>query len=573
VLSDGTKLPNFGAHYSLMGEQELHVDRRLPVGLGVYGIYLRMQHSGLTMRQILALPVHRKCHLFFSGCGLNFDAELLTYCSDVAKGIQMSPLTGIGIGQRGSEDWVSARTQAPACPEADASPCLQCLPGSAAANQGRVLLAPNPIVPEASMTMKALGELASGRAENRRHCLTDDCESLGYWQLTMMHSMQLSMRDSPDLRAQCAGFQCLFAAWTPRDWSAMTSFVREMTGLLDSGALSMTTVTGIATNAAAGDVGGDSYNGHCHNLARLDVPGEPLHCFIVEGTAPMEVYTVTKDSPTVTCKVMNDQQQFVEEVLCRTDFLTRLGKSVSAATMFINQAHGAGESSAGWPRAEPMTGWVGSTVFTNGLDSDPSFPLKFYNRFMYTGLKCTAGGAGCLPVQEARVGLTAGCHPYDMNRMDLRAVDVPLPPGLKQTMRDIMNEANPPVSAPEFWQKLASTWVPACPLLQINRGVQEALAPGVAYTVVSCMESPASQDYIPVLHEVKRRLAERASAINAAAPGSDGIHVTAEMLGTGVSLKLFVPDRPIHGLTVMQSLIQAMHDVGWQGHIPDPLGG
>jgi len=107
VLSDGTKLPNFGAHYSIMGEEELHMDRRLPVALAVYGIYLRMQHSGLTMKQILALPAVKRANILFSGCGLNYDAHINSYCPDFEKGIQMSPLLGIGIGQRSSEDWVS----------------------------------------------------------------------------------------------------------------------------------------------------------------------------------------------------------------------------------------------------------------------------------------------------------------------------------------------------------------------------------------------------------------------------------------------------------------------------------
>ena len=572
VLSDGTRLPNLGAHYSLMGEQEQHMDRTLPVGLAVYGIYLHMQHTGLTLKQIQALPVARKAEIFFSGCGLNFDAHILSYCPDWEEGIQMSPLTGLSVGQRGTEDWVSPRVFLPptsgAMPDSLARVFLQCLPGSAAANQGRAIRAPDPIVPETNMSMQALCALARGRPENPRHGLTDDCESLGYWQVQLVHSVQLAARGSADLRAQCQGFECLFAAWTARDWAAMGGYVREMVGLLESGALSMTTATGIATNAAAGDVGGESFNGHCHNLARLDLPGQPLHCFIVEGTAPMKLYTVTKASPTVTCKVMNDKMQYVEEVLARPDFLTRLGKTVSGMTMFVNRAHGGGEMGKGWKRDEVMTGWVVSTIFTNALDSDPSFPIKFYNRIMYTGLKCTAAGAGCLPVQEARVGLTAGCHPYDMNRKDLRAVDVPLPAGMKQSMRDIMNEANPPVSRPEFWQRLASTWVPACPLGEMNRQARAGLSQGVQYTVVSCMESPGSQDYIPVLHEAKRRLADRANELNASDPKGDGIRVAAEMLGTGVSLKLFVPERPIQELTFIKSLIQAMHDVDWLGPIP-----
>lgn len=107
VLSDGTQLPNFGAHYSLMGEQELHLERRLPVAYALYGIYLRMQHSGLTLKQVQALPPRDKANFFFSGCGLNFDAHIISYCPDFEKGIQMSPLAGLDLGQRGSEDWVS----------------------------------------------------------------------------------------------------------------------------------------------------------------------------------------------------------------------------------------------------------------------------------------------------------------------------------------------------------------------------------------------------------------------------------------------------------------------------------
>jgi len=159
-----------------------------------------------------------------------------------------------------------------------------------------------------------------------------------------------------------------------------------------------------------------------------------------------------------------------------------------------------------------------------------------------------------------------------MNRGDLRAVDVPMAAGTKEKMRAIMDEANPPVSGREFWQELAATWIPAIPLAEMNREARDRLAAGVEYQVVSCMESPGSQDYIPLLYEVKERLADRATAINAADPHSDGIVVTAEMLGTGVSLKLFVPDRPIRELTLMRSLIKAMHDVSWGGPIPEAGG-
>lgn len=449
---------------------------------------------------------------------------------------------------------------------------MQCLPGSAAANQGRQLLATDLIVPERGLSMKALGELAKGRPENPRHGLTDDCESLGFWQLSLVNSLRHAFNESQDLRGHCAGFEGLFESWGAKDWAAMGTFVAEMVGHLNSGALTITTVTGIATSAAASDACGESYNGHCHNIARLDLPGQPMQCFIVEGTAPMDLYTVTKSSPTVTCKVMNDKAQYVEEQLCRPDFLTRLGKTVSGMTLFINRAHGASDLGKGWRRDEEMTGWVSSTVFTNGLDSDPSFPMKFYNRVMFTGLKCTEGGAGCLPVQEAGVGGVAGCHPYDLNRLDLRAVNVPLPAGMKDKMRAIMDEANPPVSGPEFWQALAATWIPARPLSEMNRAARGRLAQGVKYTVVSCMESPGSQDYVPVLFEAKRRLADRASELNSTTPNSDGIHLVAEMLGTGVSLKLFVPDRPIRELTVIRSLIRAMHDVDWQGPIPEAGG-
>ena len=553
VLADGTRIEPFTTHYAILGHQERMWNRQLPVALPIFSLYLRLSHSGLTMEQIRSLPLQRRCELFLSGLGMSFDAGLVPYVRDFTTGLMLSMIQGFGIGEKTTENMA--------------------LPCSAPQFLGRHFRQANPIVPPLEATMDMHIDMMAGRPENMPCVLADDCESSAGLAVVALNSLVQAVKQGPDLQVQCKGFEPLFAAWTAQDWTCMSQFVGEMVGLVDGGSLSLSTVTGIATNAAASDVGSEpAYTGHCHNIGRLIQGDGSVHCFIVEGTAPMESCTVRQDSPVVTChvtKMVSGTPQRVVEGLHMPDFLTRLGKTITFMTQIISKPYGAvGADGQGWPLREPLTGWLSSTIVSNALDSDPSFPLSFYSRAMYTGWQCTQGGAGCLPVQES-TGRLAGCHPYDLNKPDLRALSAGLPPALNEAMRDIIDEANPPIAPNKTFQQLARAWSGATSLSRMNQDVQAGLEPGVTYHTLSCMESPGCQDYIPIMLAIKTTLAREWDRLNSAHPKSDGIRVHAEELGTGVTLKIRVPDRPIDQLTLIETCLQAMRNVGWKGKIPD----
>lgn len=553
VLADGTHIEPFTTHYAILGHQEQMWNRVFPVALPVYSLYLRLSHSGLTMQQVLQLPLPRRCELFLSGLGMSFDAGLVPYVRDFTTGVTLSMIQGFGIGQKTTENMA--------------------LPCSAPQFLGRHIRQPNPIYPPPEATMDMLIDLIAGRVENMRCTLADDCESSAGAAVVALQSLLKAMKQGGDLRVLCHGFGALFAAWTAQDWGDMSQFVGEMVKLVENGSLSLSTVTGIATNASASDVGAEpAYNGHCFNVGRLILGDQPVHCFIVEGTAPLDACTVRQGSPTVMCQVTEMRggvPQKVMRPLQMPDFLTRLGKTVTCLTQVINVPHGTLVAQGqGWPLREPLTGWLSSTIFSNALDSDPSFELGFYNRAMYTGWQCAQGGGGCLPVQESG-GRLAGCHPYDLNKQDLRALSAGLPQELNEIMRDILDEANPPIAADSLFQQLARTWWPAASLGQMNRAMQADLEPGVSYHTVGCMESPGSQDYTPILGAIKTTLACEWNRLNKEHPNSDGIRIHAEVLGTGVTLKIRVPNRVIGQLTLVQTCLQAMCNVGWRGKIPE----
>jgi len=420
-----------------------------------------------------------------------------------------------------------------------------------------------------------------GRGENMRCIMDDDCETSAHLAMTALNTLLKAHGQS--LSELCKEYP-LFKQWTATDWALMQGFMDEMTGLVRSGSLSLHTATGLATSMAASDNPSQnvSYNGHCHNIGVLkqapahantmggavDQPGESVTCFIVEGTAPLEHCRVTATSSRVTCKAARNGA-FVEETIPMPDFLCKLGRTVVVLAQMINAPNGGQFSGGGWPLPEKVSGWMTSTVYTNSLESDRTAKLGFYNRVMYSGLKCRDDGLGCMPVEEQAGGRLAGCHPYDLSRMDLRGVNATLPDGVREKMTAILDEANPPMADEGVFKLLADTWLAAQPLTQMNMDAVGMKAKGVKYLVVSCMESPGSQDYLPIMHLAKTRLANEVNRLNAADPESDGAFLVSALDGTSHALKVYFPDRTTPKVTIVRNFITAMKNIEWPGQIPD----
>ena len=225
----------------------------------------------------------------------------------------------------------------------------------------------------------------------------------------------------------------------------------------------------------------------------------------------------------------------------------------------------------GWPHAKPVTGWLGKTMVMNGLRSDKQFPLQFYNRILYTGWACKSSGVGCMPVQE-HIGITTGCHPYDLNDLQLRGVSADIKPQELQVIAQVMEETTPPMVDSSVFQTLSSYWVPCLPLESVNQKCMAKRQPGVNYIRIAVMETPGVPEFIPILLEAKGQVIERANEINNRHLQSDGIRGTVMALTTGVHILLDVPLRDA-SLTYIDSLKQAMKELNWPSRVQAVPGG
>jgi hypothetical protein len=69
-------------------------------------MYLKVVHSGMTVKQILALPDDEKGQLFLEGLQLNCCAGIFPYEQDFVPCIGLSLDEGLGLAPLGTEDMV-----------------------------------------------------------------------------------------------------------------------------------------------------------------------------------------------------------------------------------------------------------------------------------------------------------------------------------------------------------------------------------------------------------------------------------------------------------------------------------
>lgn len=408
------------------------------------------------------------------------------------------------------------------------------------------------------------------------HPHTDDCESSALFaQLLKLSSMRVyaTLKNEASIEGKarrlqeaCHGWP-VFKSFTPDSWNLMARMVDRGCEMLAKGELSIVTGVGLATNASAEDVractDGSVFCGHCFNVSRIKTDGMPVARFgILEGTGPMYMITTEKSSPKVTVSVTHETADgMVKETktLEMPLFLTMLGATVMRLTQVINCPKGEefGRES-GWPLGVKITGWRNRTMVMSALDSDRSVDLDFYNRIMYIGLPCKAEGLGCMPVDERPARMVAGCHPFQLNDKWSRAVSADLPQSKSvKVLQEVMEETTPPMAPDSILCDLSGKWVPCRPLEAVNKEVAAAMQ-GARFYRTCVMESPCAPEYLAVLFEIKRRIAEETNRLNMQADGSDGIRVTPLLEGLSVILAMDVPYRDMSKLTVIDSLTQAM---------------
>lgn len=431
--------------------------------------------------------------------------------------------------------------------------------------------------------------------------IDDDCESSTLLakiakktSMAYHHSVRMQARlisgpgrsGGEALRSACAEWP-VFKQYTPKSWDLMACVFDRGNTMLEKGHLRIMSTIGLATSASAAEVAMDpsSLNGHCFNVGCIKTPSmKKSKCVLLEGTAAMIMLPVTDESTRYVVDVYEGNVKKGCEVMDLPSLLSPLGGTVMMLSQIVNAPIGVGfPAKGGWPFECQVTGWLGRTMVMNSLETDPKFPLRFYNRILFTGWSCTSSGQGCIPVKEEDdleedmkcYDKVMGCHPYDLSDTRLRCLSADLSADENQLMADIMEETTPPMVDPRVLQQISDFWVPCQPIEGINqRNKKGVRAEGVTYVRVVAMETPGVPEYIPLMLEAKGQLMSLTNSINSTRPDSDGIVCSVCALGTGVHILIDVPDyarcsdaasEPPRQLTFVDSMKQAMLKIGWPG--------
>ena len=453
------------------------------------------------------------------------------------------------------------------------------------------------------------GHVPFGLKEMSTQILDDDCESstllaklakktsLAFHQTARMQARlstgECQSSHAEALRDACAGWP-IFKNLTPKSWDLLSRIFERGNTMVERGHLRIMSTIGLATSASAAEVQKDpsSLSGHCFNVGFIKTPSmDECKCILLEGTAAMIMVPVTDVSSRYTVDLYDEEgNKTAAQTMDLCSLLTPLGGTVQMLSQMINAPNGAGmPQGGGWPFKCKVTGWMARTTAMNTLDSDAKYPLRFYNRILFTGWSCTASGLGCLPVKEGGSGgqggissgaagggsvgkkKVMGCHPYDLSDVRLRGFSAELTAEENRLMGEIMDETTAPMVKPQVLQQISDFWVPCSPVEGVNQRKNGSHADGMKYVRIAVMETPGVPEYIPLMLEAKGRLMKATSDINSARPDSDGIVCSVYPLGTGVHILIDVPDfspattEEARKLTFVDSMRQAMLKVGWPG--------
>jgi hypothetical protein len=94
------------SHYAIMSAQEESVNRRLPIPLVAYHLYLKTIHSGMTGQEILSMDDAQFGQFFAESFQITCDAGLFPYEKDFIPSLSLSFEEGIFLTASGTEDLV-----------------------------------------------------------------------------------------------------------------------------------------------------------------------------------------------------------------------------------------------------------------------------------------------------------------------------------------------------------------------------------------------------------------------------------------------------------------------------------
>lgn len=436
--------------------------------------------------------------------------------------------------------------------------------------------------------------------------LEDDCESSTHLATEMRQTLVDFPANTRDRHCPITEYTAalaaalrewpVFASYTPRCVDLMSRICHRGTEMLKDKSLRISCVVGMSSEPQAS---ADSivktappvYGGHCFNVGRYFHQNGSVDCFLLEGTAPMDEFHVESlgNAVRIPVQVMlpnnttGSPPTWSTQVMMFHDYLTLLGRTVCRLTQVINTPNGGGRSgNSGIPVEHISTtrGWLSSTVFSPSLKSDRGVQMNFYHRIVYTGMsKDIAGVQGCLPVEQnigsGQEGFIAGCHPYSLNDMDLQGLDVAIPGPTLDLMRDVMNEAHPPLVDHAVFRRLSALWGECSPLVSVNVSAHPNRLKGCDYMRIACMETPAIPELCGPICMIKTQVCQLANEINRAKPNTDhayfvwsqGSDNCMKKEGTGCHLFVDVPVRACPP-TIIHSLRSALKRLNYPGYIP-----
>lgn len=450
------------------------------------------------------------------------------------------------------------------------------MPCSAAHYLGMTLDAET--IPASAMKAKqykdlSIPELFKQIKPHEEHMLSiecDDCESLTF--LTqMLKRTWISSNFAPEaIESECKKVN-LFSKWTPECWQKVSALMKDGQQMLHNGNLVIPNCVGLTSAESAGDDSEDagSSSGHCHAMGiyTSDTSDTP-YCFMVEGTALMRQISVQKDTPKFSAKFSDPStKKWEQKTIDMASGLTVLSKGITMYTRIINSAGGQpkDDTNLGWNVGHNTSGWVGHQMTMSSLDSAPEYPLKFYNKVLYSGLISDDEYIGSLPVNGKDCELHAGCKPQSFRDNKVRGIGIKLDKETLQTSYDIMNEATPPLADMTTIAKVMNKWVPCKKIYNLNKDVEEKTQN--KYYVTNSMESPADPTLIPIIYIAKQKLFDAANKINLEKKDTDGIFSLVRRMGTGVNVTTFVPQDKSITLTYLASIKSAAKMLEWPSNL------
>ena len=574
-------IPPVATHYAVLSRYTSNIDRPLPHALLAYYLQQSLSHSGLTISQLNALADEEFAREAGDVLwGLTADAGWCPYEPDRTlsvgmqidmKGIHLglTPVTTENIGLPFAESsFIGRESVDPSTTIGDQ------VKQKTNKKLGLLDNRRETMEQEFKRYLETLIQRAAQRGNKKvaftRSLLLDDCETSamgGELAASTVKKGNMTVFEE-ELRGDP-----LFKNWTSECFKQCQKFYTRLQDYLRRRQIDVCLMVGLAGGASAGEINegkpetesnidaAKNLNGHCFGVLRHVNPAtNKLYVRLLEGTTRIRIHTPAPDV-IYTCKKMDSEKPLK---LPLDKFQILLCQSLSGALALTKSVVRDTEKSAA-PHVVPgltRESVVLPCLHSLGANSD----IPFYKWCVYTGLSCDTGvGSLLLDDTEGSSILSTGCRPYQMASPKLQAVSAELPSEMSALGEQILDEVWPPIASKATFRSVMQQWEMLTPLSEVNANLSDKrIHKDTTYSTVACMESPNDPGCVEPMHRLNCLVINEANRLNLALPDSDGIFVTVDRIGTGISKTLHIPHRSAT-LTYMRSLRQVQFKLGWPG--------